>query len=372
MYKYSEVEIALEGEPDPSLPQGDPAERSKAEAIEPSDDIIELPGLIRPRRGFGHYDPDTIDIEAVATGLLGRPPGREGSGGLWWPCPFHDDRNPSLGVDVERGRWKCCGCGANGTAIDLVMRLRGLTFTQAKDALRAAGFVPDARGQSTAGKAPARPARRRSGISGETAVRPAREAIRGLWWSSELATKARLYLNRFRGLSDATIKAARLGFAERRVQWLPGKPAGLFIPWLDSGRLVKLIARQPEGFSYKYREVFRDGPVCYPSPAAIRPGLPLIVCEGELDCLLLGQELGELASVITTGSAAIRPGPAVLTAARSASVVFVAHDADVAGDLAASAWESSIRVRPAAGTDWGEARRGGVDLRRWWTERIGD
>jgi Toprim-like len=251
------------------------------------------------------------------------------------------------------------------------MRLRGLTFTQAKDALRTGGFLPDGPGPSTSGEEPGKPARRRTVISRETAVRAAREAIRGLWWTSELAARARLYLHRFRGLSDDIIKAAGLGFAESRVRWLPGQPAGLFIPWIDAGRMVKLTVRQATGLEPKYREVYRDGPVCFPSPAAILPGVPLIVCEGEFDALLLAQELGEAARVITTGSAAFRPGPAVLEAARAASVVYAAHDADDAGDVAASAWDGSIRVRPPVGKDWGEARRGGLDLGRWWMERIG-
>lgn len=46
-------------------------------------------------------------------------------------CPFHDDRDPSFGVDTTRNKWACfAGCG-RGNVIDLVMRLRGMTYTQA-------------------------------------------------------------------------------------------------------------------------------------------------------------------------------------------------------------------------------------------------
>jgi len=29
-------------------------------------------------------------------------------------CPFHDDRNPSLSVNREKGIWHCFGCGRGG------------------------------------------------------------------------------------------------------------------------------------------------------------------------------------------------------------------------------------------------------------------
>jgi DNA primase len=40
-------------------------------------------------------------------------------------CPFHDDEEPSLSVNVERGVFHCfgAGCGAEGNVLDLVHRL---------------------------------------------------------------------------------------------------------------------------------------------------------------------------------------------------------------------------------------------------------
>src|SRR5438034_9509933 len=35
-------------------------------------------------------------------------------------CPFHEDRNPSFFVDVERQRFVCFGCKARGDVIDFV------------------------------------------------------------------------------------------------------------------------------------------------------------------------------------------------------------------------------------------------------------
>jgi hypothetical protein len=55
---------------------------------------------------------------------------RTGSGGLGL-CPFHDDHNPSLGVNDEGNYWHCfAGCGG-GSVIDFWMKWRGCDFAAA-------------------------------------------------------------------------------------------------------------------------------------------------------------------------------------------------------------------------------------------------
>jgi hypothetical protein len=55
-----------------------------------------------------------------------------------------------------------------------------------------------------------------------------------------------------------------------------------------------------------------------------------------------------------------------------ASPWFVATDADQAGDKSAGGWPARARrVRPpGAFKDWTEAHQGGVNLRRWWSDRL--
>jgi hypothetical protein len=89
---------------------------------------------------------------------------------------------------------------------------------------------------------------------------------------------------------------------------------------------------------------------------------------------LLGQELGELAAVVTLGSASsTRPEAAILGRMLPAPVWFVATDADEAGDLAASGWPAvARRARPPEPfKDWTEAAQAGVNLRCWWLHRLG-
>ena len=48
-------------------------------------------------------------------------------------CPFHDDRTPSMSVNVEKEVYNCHGCGAEGDAVTYLMDKRGLSQ---KEALR--------------------------------------------------------------------------------------------------------------------------------------------------------------------------------------------------------------------------------------------
>src|SRR3954453_19880351 len=97
---------------------------------------------------------DTLDLAEVATHLLGPAPGRRGERGrrLWWPCPFHEDRNPSLTLTPDGGHWHCFGCGESGDAAAMVMRLEGVTFPEAVAYLTGA--------PAPWGKAATRPAKR--------------------------------------------------------------------------------------------------------------------------------------------------------------------------------------------------------------------
>lgn len=41
-------------------------------------------------------------------------------------CPFHDDRRPSLSIDLEKGVFHCFGCQAKGNALEFVADKEGL------------------------------------------------------------------------------------------------------------------------------------------------------------------------------------------------------------------------------------------------------
>jgi len=202
------------------------------------------------------------------------------------------------------------------------------------------------------------------------------EAADRLWKPEGTEALAYLY---GRGLADETIRAARLGWTPRvMVPTRDGDrcyPArGVVIPWFDRDRLALVKIRDPDAPKPKrYKEAFRDRPGIYPCPEAIRSGWPLIIGEGELDALLLGQELRDLAAVVTLGPSSNRPDAGVIGRMLCAPVRLIALDADKAGDKAAAEWPArAIRVRPPEPfNDWTEAAQAGIDLRCWWLPRLG-
>jgi DNA primase len=146
------------------------------------------------------------------------------------------------------------------------------------------------------------------------------------------------------------------------------------IQWQENGNITLLKVRHPDWSYTKYEEVYRCGPTVYPGIGIMYPDRPLIVCEGEFDTLLLIQEAGRLAGVVTTGSASNHPTRSILDTAAKASKILVATDNDDAGERAAAVWLQSsgraVRIRPPSGKDWTEARAAGVDLKTFWGKVI--
>jgi DNA primase len=329
-----------------------------------------------------------VDLARVVTALLGPPARRQGRR-LLWLCPFHNDRHPSFEVDPRRGTWKCWPCSVGGDAPALVMRLSRVGFPQAVHLVAELSGIPVISGRSagritnpaaavaldpgsTAGPAVERSSR----LPRAGALALVDEAAGRLW--SFAGAVARSYL-KGRGLSDPTIRAARLGVVERVA--IPTRDAGrsfpargVMIPWFDEDRLALVKIRQPEGTRPKYVEVFRDRPSIFPGPRAIERGRPVVIVEGEFDALLLGQELRGLAAVVTLGSASRRPGGDDFVDLMPAAPWYLALDRDRAGDRAAAGWPArAIRVRPPGESkDWTEAAQAGVDLRRWWSDRLAE
>lgn len=348
-------------------------------------DPSEAPKMEAPGRIDWPTERERIDLAAVATNLLGPAPGRRGerSRRLWWSCPrgTHEDRNPSFSVDPGKGWWRCYGCGAHGDATALVMMLRNATFPEALafltggPALTRPGNAPAKAPNRPLVKPPAEPPSEPSGLPEADALALVGAAAARLW--SPEGVDALSYLTGPRCLAPETLRAARLG-------WTPGasvptrdgdrafRAVGVVIPWFVGPRLALVKIRQPDGRRPKYAEAFRDPArlVCYPGPKAVRPGRPLIVAEGEFDCLALGEALGELAAVVTLGSASARPEPRALGVMLAAPRWFIATDADPAGDKAADGWPARARrIRPPAPfKDWTEAKADGVDLARWWRD----
>ena len=136
--------------------------------------------------------------------------------------------------------------------------------------------------------------------------------------------------------------------------------------------LVKI--RQPDGRKPKYAEAFADRPRLYPGPEAIRPGMPLIDRRGGVRRPLARPRAGRPGERRDPRDRH-RAGPRDRPSWRCCDALdgIAAHDADEAGDKAAAEWPArAVRVRPPApDKDWTEAHQSGVNLRRWWSDRLG-
>ena len=57
-------------------------------------------------------------------------------------CPFHKEKTPSFAVNIDKGFYKCFGCGEGGDAITFVQKMEGLPFLEAARKLAERAGVP--------------------------------------------------------------------------------------------------------------------------------------------------------------------------------------------------------------------------------------
>ena len=89
---------------------------------------------------------DRVDLGAVAINSLGPAAKRQGPR-LLWPCPFHDDHDPSFQVDWNRKTWRCSVCAIGGDAAELVKKVNKCDFpTAVKFLADLAGVASPSRG----------------------------------------------------------------------------------------------------------------------------------------------------------------------------------------------------------------------------------
>lgn len=318
-----------------------------------------------------------VDIGAVVERDLG-PAARRHGRFLFWRCPFHADKDPSLGVTPDNGRWYCFGaCRKGGDALDWVQARQGVSLVEAARQLGAMEL-------------PERPVR-----VVRTAAPDANEAP-GLVWQEA----ARVFINRCeqalwdeggervvdylrgRGLEDETLRAWRVGyhpveeFAEperwgfpraadgkRHGVWLP---AGVLLPCIEEDVTWRLKFRSSG--KEKYPQVRGSRPALY-GASRMRPGMPALVCEGEFDALVAWQEAGDLVDVVAAGGARMALPPRWRPYLMQASELLVAFDVDQAGDEGAAAWTRATgRARRAVvpeGRDVTEFWQAGGDVRAW-------
>jgi hypothetical protein len=300
------------------------------------------------------YDRDEVlartDLAQLATDICGPPAGRGRSARWHCPNPDHPDTHPSMTVfsGLRTERWKCHACGEGGTAIDLWM------ISQHAGVGGAITALGDRCGADTPAPAAAPPRLMYLQAKPIPIPLPAPQVDRGfdvrvesyvasaaeLLWSPP-GEGARHWL-RSRGLSDAVLRANRVGYDPgprglRRPKGLPWRGSGIVLPILGPGEhaiWVQTRYLDPHGTGRKYDSVASDiaanprvATIRAPKPP--RPGV-VILTEGIPDGLTVAHTCAQPVAVVGTGNT----GPDVaqrLHAAFPQADFVVAFDNDIAG-----------------------------------------
>jgi hypothetical protein len=235
-------------------------------------------------------------------------------------CPFHDDRNPSLSINLVSGQWNCHGCDAKGDAFTWLEMFDKISFPQALERLAArVGMkdgiprAPGAQKQIEEMKPPV----------AET-VPP--EIVAG--YVKTLQAKPALveWLGEHRGISTETIEGYQIGFCDIRKRYT--------LPVKDSaGNVVNVRMYRPNAADGDAKmESWKAGygtVRLYPFDDVIGP--EVILCEGEWDCLIARQN-GFNCYTTTGGADTFPASSAKLFAGKN---VTICYDLDDAGERGA-------------------------------------
>lgn len=301
-----------------------------------------------------------------------------------------------------QGSWWCRQCNQGGDVIQFMREFQGKTFKEA--ASRSGKKVEGQNYQPF--KTPVRPqnAKPLQDLAPEKSSRESpdlwrEKAAKLVAWSHENLKSNKEQLRKLadRGLNIKAVERFRLGwnpgergrdiFRPRDAWGLPeeisektGKPKklwiprGLVIPFLDDfGRVERLRIRLQEGEPKYY---VLPGGVCDPIPLLAMPSSwpgqhqAVIVCESELDGMLISMSAGDVAGVVALGSSSAKPRhETAYRMVQSAAWIGLALDQDQAGDEALQWWlenyECSRDIRPEDVKDPGELIDKGRDVREW-------
>jgi len=257
------------------------------------------------------YERDEVlartELAELCDEFLGPRKGRRPS--ATWPCPSaghgpQTGRTPPVGVfrtHYGEQRWRCHGCGAGGSALDLVMQTQGLDFAGALAVLGRRSGAAERPGQrpdrlASAGPRPRPPA---PVPTPSPVIEDHVAACEAFLWSP--AGRPQHAWLAGRGMGDEVLVANRVGAdpGPRRMARAAGLPRGgmgIVLPVLDeAGRATSFQTRylgHPRrryenpatalvGASPRLAEVRVAGP--YVDPDAV------VVCEGILDALSAAQ-----------------------------------------------------------------------------------
>jgi DNA primase len=289
---------------------------------------------------------------------------RKGRGDFMALCPFHSEKSPSFHVMDDKGAYYCFGCGEKGDVFSFVQKTENLSFREALEKLAGEAGV----------QLPAANPEAKAQAEKRQTLHDVLEAA-CTWYEAQLKTGAgqgaRDYFAR-RGLTAATIKKFRLGFAPAANTHLKDAlmargikdemlvEAGLVrrpddgratydyfrdrvtFPIMDPrGRVIAFGARtmgdaEPKYLNSPETALFKKGETLFNLNHARDPAYKagrVVVCEGYMDVIALDQA-GIPEAVAPLGTALTEPQIEALW--RVAPEPILCFDGDAAGQRAAS------------------------------------
>jgi len=272
--------------------------------------------------------------------------------------PGHDDRNPSFSIRSATNRFTCYACGENGDVIDLVMKMRNISFVDACEWLTdrhlGGASVRPEMGRRPAGGAAATKHASSMPAKAEHAVAPDHEAFEWLLLDSKLSSSGYDYLAS-RGFSAETIAHFRVGqigdrgkamrkavarFGLERLRRCglvcDGKfgdrfvfPAGyLLFPFIIDGNVAYLQARRPDsGTQWRWLCPNSLLPPVFNRSALSDGTATISICEGVTD-VISAHELGMPAIGLVGANARLEDATLDLLRGRNVAIF---GDRDAAG-----------------------------------------
>jgi DNA primase len=290
------------------------------------------------------------------------------------PCPKCGGTDRFYVTLIHRSgdqRWGCNNCNPGyHDAIDYLRYFKDMSFPEAKayvagnqDAISHAKARVDRAIQdvATIGKSPGQDWQDRT----HTSILSAAAAL-----YSEQGQTALQYLHG-RGLTDETIKKAKLGYAIRFHPKLQRDVACIVFPWYENGLLWRVQFRTIEAVKQDERYFLLGGSsnssLYLADSLNLQRSLTVLV-EGEIDALTLAQECSDICNVVATGSTTgSRTIKSVLRLAHC-GVVLVSFDNEEKGNANAQYWlarlDNAIRYRPLI-HDVNAMHTAGLSVRSW-------